>query len=685
MRTIFSIMILGLVSVGLAQTYIGPDTIGGGFTGRVSAIACHPTDPNTYFAGGADGGIWRTTNGGTSWTAVADAMPTTAIGALAMYGGSIVVAGSGEANYALHSRYGLGIFKSTDGGTTWMQLAAKTFAGRCFSKIVFNPRGNGSILFAGITPAGGFPEKSAAKGHPSKDGPIGVFRSTDGGASWVQLTNGLPNEACTDLVINPRSVNILYAAIGRPFGSASNGIYKSTDGGTSWVKLAGGLPTTTVGRIGLAMSPNDTNRLYALIANEADAGGGGASTKSAYRSDDGGTTWVPLATGNIQSTYGWYQCLALASPASVDAAFFAGLSMVRTLTGAAPFTTITPPHVDIHAGAFDASGRLVVGCDGGVYRSPDNGSTWNSLNNGLGVMQLYAGVSTHLNLQNNVLGGFQDNGTNYKTSASLSWDHELGGDGGWTASNQVSTNVIWGQSQGPANLMRSDNLGGAWSLKSSGISAAQPNAFYTPVEYVPGSGTTLLCGSDRIYKSTNNGDLWTAISPDVTPTALGAIRCIAIHPLNVSRVMVATTDGVIARSIDGGATFTNVVTGNPGWIRVTREIVASPVNANVWYRTVASFGAAQIQRSSDNGTTWASIDGDLPDLPVNTIGIDPRPVTPVLYAGTDAGLYKSVNSGVNWTKMPVIPNVPVIDIRYRAQFGELIIATQGRGVYRLTP
>lgn len=686
MRNTLLLSLSVLASLGLAQTYIGPDTITGGFTGRISAVACHPTDPNIYFVGGADGGVWRTTNGGGSWTAVTDNMPTTAIGALAMYGSNLVYAGSGEANYALHSRYGLGLFKSTDGGATWTHLAQKTFQGRCFSKIVVNPRAMGTTLYAGVTPAGGFlPEKSAAKNHPSMNGPIGVFRSVDGGASWVQLTNGLPNEACTDLVMSSRNVSVLYAAIGRPFGSASNGIYKTTDGGNSWVKLAGGLPTTGLGRIGISISPSNPNRLYALIANQNDAGGGGATTKGAYRSDDGGTTWVPLAALDIQSTYGWYQCLTLVHPTTETTAFFAGLNMARTVTSGASYSTVTPPHVDVHAAAYDASGRLVVGCDGGVYRSNDNGGTWNSLNNGLGVMQLYAGVSTHLNLQNNILGGFQDNGTNYKTGPGLSWTHLLGGDGGWTASNQVSTNVLWGQSQGPAQLRRSDNLGGAFSLKSTGISAAQPNAFYTPVEYVPGSGTTLLCGTDRVYRSTNNGDNWTPISPDITPTSIGAIRCLAIHPLNTQNVMVATTDGVIARSTDGGATFTTVVTGNPGWIRVTREVVAHPTLANTWYRVVASFGADQIQISTNNGTSWHPKDGDLPDVPVNSIGLDPRPTTPVLYAGTDAGLYRSLNSGTNWTKMPNIPNVPVIDIRYRPTFGELIFATQGRGVYRLVP
>jgi photosystem II stability/assembly factor-like uncharacterized protein len=599
-----------------------------------------------------------------------------------MFGSNTIYAGSGEANYALHSRYGMGIYRSQDGGTTWAQLAQKTFAGRCISKIVINPRSGGSNVYAAVTPAGGFPEKSAAKGHPFRNGPIGVFRSVDWGASWTQLTNGLPNEACTDLVMDPRSTQVLYAAIGRPFGAATNGIYKTIDGGASWTKLTNGLPTVTLGRISVSVSRVDNQRLYALITNPCGPGGENGTTMGMYKSSNAGASWTPVTLNSIQSTYGWYQCHAWASPTSLDTVFFAGLSMVRSVTAGASYSTITPPHVDIHALDFDAQGRMVVGCDGGIYRSADEGTTWTSLNNGLGVMQLYAGVSTHLNQQNRVVGGFQDNGTNMKTDGTLTWTHLLGGDGGWTAWNQVLTNTLWGQSQGPAQLRRSDNLGVSFTLKSTGINSGQPVAFYTPVEYFPNSSTRLLCATDRIYESVNGGDNWTAISPDLSPTN-GAIRSLAIHPMNSNNVMVATTDGNVSRSTDGGHNFVASLTGIPGWVRVTREIVPSPVEANTWYLAVSQFGTDQIRKTSNNGTTWTVLDGDLPDVPVNTIGIDPRPVVPVLYAGTDAGLYRSTNGGVNWIRLSGIPNVPIIDIRYRATFGELTIATQGRGFYRL--
>jgi photosystem II stability/assembly factor-like uncharacterized protein len=681
----FLVLGLGLLTtVATAQTYIGPDTVGGGFTGRVSAIVCHPSDPNIYFAAGADGGVWKSTNAGASWTAVADSMPTTSIGALATFDGNLVYAGSGEGNYALHSRYGVGIFRSRDGGATWTHLAQKNFGGRCFTRIVVNPRMTGALIYAAITPAGGFPEKSAAKGHVFRDWPIGVFRSMDAGASWEHLTNGLPNEACTDIVMDSRNVGVLYAAIGRPFGSADNGIYKTIDGGNSWTKLGGGLPITNVGRIGIAISKLNPSRLFALIANPCNANGDGATTKGAYRSDDGGATWTPLTALDIQSTYGWYQCVAATNPTDQDTAYFSGLNMVRTINAGTSYSTVTPPHVDVHAITFDASNRILVGCDGGIYRSSDNGASWQSLNNGIGVMQLYAGVSTHKTLGDDILGGFQDNGSNLKSSASLNWPALFGGDGGWTAFNQVNTSTLWVQPQGAGQLRRSDNLGASFALKSTGINTSEPVAFYTPIEYFPGSGTHLLCGTDRVYESVNNGDQWTAISPDLTPNVVAAIRSLAINPVNTNNVMVATTNGDIDRSTDGGHTFATVLSNIPGWIRVTREIVPSPVDGNTWYLAVSYFGVPHIRMTANNGGSWTTLDGNLPDVPVNTVGFNPATNPMQLYAGTDAGLYRSLDSGVTWTSMAGIPNVPVIDIRYRATFSELIVATQGRGVYRVS-
>ena len=230
-------------------TELGPSPITSvSYSGRISSLACSPSDPDLYYIGGADGGVWRTVDGGASWTPLTDFLPTTSIGALALDPSdeNIIYAGTGEANYANHSRYGLGLYKSIDGGDTWEHLAEEIFAGRTFAKIAIDHQ-NTQTLYAAIGRAGGFPQLAAAKGHPGATGSVGIFRSRDGGNTWAHLTNGLPAVEASDVAVDPVDPRIVYAAIGNIFGDPGNGIYKSTDGGDSWTRLAGGLPTSDVG------------------------------------------------------------------------------------------------------------------------------------------------------------------------------------------------------------------------------------------------------------------------------------------------------------------------------------------------------------------------------------------------------------------------------------------------------
>jgi len=225
------VALLSAAAASASPTWVelGPAPVStGSYSGRISAIVCSPTDANKFFVAGADGGIWRTTNGGATWTPLTDFMPTMAMGALAMdpWDEDVIYAGTGEANFANHSRYGLGLYKTLDGGNTWIHLAESAFAGRCFSRILIDPT-NPQVLYASITTAGGFPALAAARGHPQASGPVGVFKSNDGGESWTQLTGGLPSLSATDIAIDPLNPQTLYAAIGHIFGSTSNGIYKS--------------------------------------------------------------------------------------------------------------------------------------------------------------------------------------------------------------------------------------------------------------------------------------------------------------------------------------------------------------------------------------------------------------------------------------------------------------------------
>jgi photosystem II stability/assembly factor-like uncharacterized protein len=653
------------------------------YVGRVSAIVCSPSDPGLVYAAGADGGVWRTTDGGTTWAPLTDHMPTTSIGALALDPSNeqVIYAGTGEANFANHSRYGLGIYKSFDGGDTWVQMAEETFAGRCISKIVIDPSAP-STLYASVTRAGGFPEMAAAKSHPQRFGPLGVFKSVDGGQSWAHLAGGLPDQAATDLVMSPADPRVLYAAIGRIFGAAENGIYKTEDAGQTWEKLAGGLPSSDVGRINIAIAPTDASRLYAVFVLPSSPSGGGAFTKSTWRSEDGGTSWVKMALNEFQASYGWYLSVVSVDPSNADTVIMGGFLLMRSVNKGVSWNNITTPHVDNHALAWDASGRLVVGDDGGVHRSANLGNNWTNLNTGLGTVQFYAGLSTHPTNEHLVIGGTQDNGTNRRSVDSKAWDHIAGGDGGWTQLDWTRPNRMFAESQGTGNLYRSFDGGESFGDASNGISFGDRNCFLPPYLIDPANADRMLYATHRIYRSVNGGSSWSAISGDLTGGGEASIRALAIAPSDSMRVYAATNDGRVLTSDNGGQSFSVILQDNPGWPRVTRELRVHPDEPKTLYLAVAAFGTDQVRRTRDAGQTWEVLDGNLPDLPVNVVAVDARMSPAAIYAGTDAGLYSSFDDGQTWRRYAaVMPRACIIDLILEADRERLVMGTQGRGAW----
>ncbi len=655
-----------------------PASVSGGSAGRISAVACSRVDPDLYFVGAADGGVWRTRDGGQSWTPLTDHLPTTAIGAISLdpHDERIVYAGSGEANFANHSRYGLGLYKSTDGGETWSVLAAETFAGRCFSRIRIDPT-NTDVLYASVARAGGFPTLAAAKGHPGAAGPVGVFKSADGGATWTHLTNGLPAVDATDLAMDPADPATLYAAIGHIFGDPGNGVYKSTDAGASWTKLGGGggLPGP-VGRISLAVAPSQPSRVFALLTMPADATGGGAENIGGFRSDNGGATWTPHGSVN-QATYGWYLSVVGVKPDDANVVFYGGLNMRRYVNGVG--ANVTPPHVDIHAIEFDAAGRMVVGDDGGIHRSADLGDSYVNLNDGLSTVQFYAGLSLHPTNDRWVMGGTQDNGTNRRSESGVSWTTVLGGDGGWTQLDVTRPHRVFAEYQGTGNLFRSTNGGNSFTHVGGAINGR--NCFLPPYLIDPANPDRMLYATHRIHLSTNGGTSWSVLSGDLTNGA-GAIRALAIAPSDPAFVYASTNDGNMLVSQNGGANFGLVMPGHPGWPRVTRELTVAPDDAREVYLATAAFDGPKVRRSRDAGATWDVLDGNLPDLPVNVVVVDSSCGLRPLYAGTDAGVYRSLNGGASWQRYAEgMPNVAVIDLLLDGPRNRLVVGTQGRGAW----
>jgi len=672
---------------------MGPAPIGkNGYTGRISAIAVSSSDPNIYYVGGADGGVWKSTNSGISWVPLTDHLPTTAIGALAVNPSNhdIIYAGSGEANFANHSRYGLGIYKTTDGGSTWQVLARNTFAGRCFSRLVINPTQTDE-LYAAITHAGGLPSYqfniAAAKGHPGATLPLGVWKSINGGGSWSQLNGGLPGQlSVTDLIMDPINPSILYAAIGDVFGNAQNGVYKTTDGGKTWNILSGGLPTGPIGRIALAISPSNSQKLYASIVKACDAKGGSASTLGVYRSNDGGLSWTFTYPGSIHATYGWYLNVITVDPANENVAFVGGVYLYKTSNGGNSWLEVgQSQHIDFHALTYDASGRLLCGNDGGVYRSQDSGATWAILNNNLGIIQFYAGISLDPNDPDIIYGGTQDNGTLKRLGVEKNnWKIILGGDGGYTGISPNNSQVIFSEYQGTGNLYKSNNGGNSFSLSNKGINLTDPNCFLPPFTYDPNQSHIMYYTTNRVYKSNDEGFTWSVASDDLTNGKGAAIRSLAISPSNTQTLYASTNDGRVLISYDGAATWHVMHNTIKGWPRIMRQLAIDPIDPLSAYLAVPFYGEDQILVTPNGGQIWSPLDNNLPDIPVNAVALDPRFSLNKIYLGTDSGVYVSIDNGATWNIYgAALPNCAVIDIVVDIQNNRIIVATQGRGMWQI--
>jgi hypothetical protein len=336
--------------------------------------------------------------------------------------------------------------------------------------------------------------------------------------------------------------------------------------------------------------------------------------------------------------------------------------------------------VDNHALAFDSGGRVLVGDDGGLHRSFNLGSSWTGLNVGLGTAQFYPGISLSPTDARVVVGGNQDNGCNIRAADSLSWGNLTGGDGGWTQISQTSPQSLFTESQGTGNLYSSTDGGATFASAGAGLGGR--NCFLPPYLIDPTNSSRMLYGAERVFLSTDAGATFSALSPDLTAGGSAAIRALDIAPSNPSYVYAATNDGRILSSSDGGATFALRLTGIPGWPRTTREITANPADPRTAYLAVSAFGQAHIRRTTDAGATWQTLDGDLPDLPVNTISADARFVPPVLYAGTDSGLFRSIDDGAHWRYYGAgLPNAQVVDVRIDTPRQRLVIATMGRGIW----
>ncbi len=675
-------------------------------TGRVRAIAVHPTKPDTVYLGLALGGVWKTTDGGNTWTPLSDDQPSLAIGALALDPSNpdVLYAGTGEPTPGLDNYYGAGILKSTDGGKTWTTLGRDVFAGMAIARIQVHPQ-KSNILYVA----------SSRSGIPGvATPPRGIFRSQNGGQTWeALLVCRDPNcFGASDLEVDPRSPNVVYAAFW------GYGVFKSTDGGANWSQLVNGLPSPRqfqIGRVLLAISPSNPQILVASYEVTIPNQYNGALV---FRSTDGGQSWSQVQTGyNFCGSQCWYSHVVEIHPGNPNTIYLGGMALyggqsdndisirkvvIRSTDGGQTWEDLSPNtspettlHPDMHAIAFAPSNPSVVwiGNDGGVWKSTDGGKTWQNRNTNLATLQFTGIALDNPRNPRYVFGGMQDNNKAYVDlqARTTGWTAMDVGDGGFSLADPFDPTIWYGTRFGKS-FQRNEGCPDAcddafWPVKMKGVEQRDRALFYPPMAADPNNQGVFYFGTYRVYRTSDRGENWTAISGDLTK-GQGMVSAITVAPSDSKTIWVGTSDGKVHVTRDTGGSWQDV-TKSPLPNRFVSRIAVARTDPNTAYVVFNGFNVhtpgqnGHVFKTTDGGNTWRDISGNLPDVPVLSIVLDPvRPNT--LYIGTDVGVFRSTNDGQTWEPFDNgMPNVAVVDLHITTDGNQLFAATHGRSVFRV--
>jgi photosystem II stability/assembly factor-like uncharacterized protein len=638
--------------------------------GRVTAVA--PT-AGSLFIGTASGGVWRSTSGG-YWTPLTDGECNLMVGALAIDAAdpNVVYAASGEYNT---NSWGCGILRSTDGGASWTRIGASSFR----VQIGSTPAGSASFgKLLVLRPPGGGISNTVLLGATN----VAVFRSPDGGATWTPAMTG----AAASLVAHPTIAGIVFAGNSDNFTATNRGVYKSIDNGATWSVLPPlpGVSTDNIRRIELAVSPAAPDLVYAVV------GGRDSKLLGLFVWNDASGAWARLAgtglyTGASRGDFGaqtWYDLAIAVDPRDASRIYLAGLRGFRSVDGGASFSPMAMDvHVDWHSLAIDPSNADIVyaGTDGGVFVSLDRGNTWSSRNAGLAVTQYYPGISASPN-GSVIMGGAQDNGTQVYTG-SMYWNGLLSGDGGYTAINYKDPSIMYSEAQwdpkSGAFIFRFDDVSAV--KRTAGINAGDRASFIPPLVMDPVTPTTLYFGTQRLYKTTNEGAAWSAISPDLSKGS-GSISTIAVSKSDPGTIYVGASDGNVNVTRDGGVTFTPSISGLPN--RYITRIAIDPADATHALLTVSGFASGHVFETKTAGALWTDITNTLVDAPANSVAFVPGVGVMV---GTDVGVFQASTPGGQWVNGPLgLPNVIVEDLIYVPGANMVLAGTYGRGMFAYT-
>ncbi len=627
---------------------IGPNAIGG----RVNSIALHPTDPQTLWIGAADGGVWKSTDAGSSWTPIMDFENAMAMGAVAVDPNDpdVLYAGTGEQTANVDAYLGAGIFKTTDGGANW-RVAGLTQVGG-FSRIVVRAD-NGNIVYAG-----------GAK----NDG--GFYRSDDGGQTWQKATG---MAAVADFTVNPQNPDEVWAA------GFTSGIFHSTDGGRSFTPSSNGFDDTwSDARSAVQVAPSDPSRLYALVDETL---GASAERTTVYRSNDGGASWTSVYTGsggqNVLNGQGWYNNVIAVKPDDPDVVVCGGVWMIRSSDGGDNWSQVgANVHPDHHAFAFDPANpeRFFDGNDGGMYRSTNGGMTFGEINSGLAITQFYD-VGVDQEAADVSYGGTQDNGTLSSSGVQIA-----GGDGGMIVVSPFDHNLVIGEFQ-QGELWKLDRSSGIVNRDiSTGIDLSDNVAWVAPLA-IDQENQFVYYGRQYVWGNYDFGQgSWVKLSPKFTSTILA----IAVSPADHGQTIWAgASDGELMMSTDGGDTWVDR-TGAPDLPnRAVTDFAPSSTDPATCYVTFGGFLSGHVFRTTDAGATWTDLSETLPDIPTTAIALHPDDEN-IIYVGTDIGVFITLDGGATWSEYSNgLPRVGVADLEVHESSKTLRLASHGRSMWEI--
>jgi photosystem II stability/assembly factor-like uncharacterized protein len=686
-------------------------------SGRIADIAIHPDNENVWYVAVGSGGVWMTENAGTTWKPIFDNQPVYSIGSVTIdpSNPSIIWVGSGENVGGRHVGYGDGVYKSTDGGKSWNNVGLKS--SEHISEIIVHPNDSNVVYVASQGPLW------------SSGGERGLFKTTDGGKSWNKILGGSEWTGVTDIMMDSRYPNIIYAATWDRHrtvaaymgGGPGSGIHRSDDDGKSWKKLTNGIPKSNLGKIGIAMSYQDPDVVYAAIELDRTKGG-------VFRSEDRGESWTKMSNTVSGGTGPHYYQELYTSPHKFDRLYLMNVQILTSEDGGKNFTELEgarQKHSDHHAIAFKNSDPdyIMVGTDAGIYESFDLAKNWHYFLN-LPLTQFYKVAVNNQEPFYHIFGGTQDNGSAGGPSATderagitnKDWYKTLSADGHQSATDPVYNNIIYATTQ-EGRFHRVDLETGEQVFIQPQALEGDPHERYnwdTPIIVSPHDPARIYIGSYRVWESNDRGDSWNPISGDLTRnenrielpimgrkqswdnawdvkamSQYNTITSLSESPVKEGLIWVGTDDGYIQVTSNGGSSWKSIPVTKLGLPErsFVNDIKADLFDSNTVYVSLDNHKEGDLSpylfRSTDLGESWESISSNIPDKTLIWRFVQDYINKDLFFLATEFGIYTSLNAGDSWQKIGGSPTISFRDIVIQKRENDLVGASFGRGFFVL--